>query len=64
MATSNTNQERNTILAALRFYQLKGMGTPANRSEAIHAIATNGGEDISLDDAGIDELCVKIVFDY
>ncbi|WP_321820886.1 MULTISPECIES: hypothetical protein [unclassified Burkholderia] len=55
-----SDQDRNTILAALRFYQQHGMGEPANRSEAIHDIATNGGEDVSMNDAGIDELCERV----
>lgn len=53
-------QARNTILAALRFYQEKGQGDPFNRSEAIHELATNGDEEVSLDDEGIDELCQLI----
>lgn len=59
-----TNQERNTILAALRHYQQDGMGEPDNRSDAIHDIATNGGADISMDAAGIDALCQKINLDH
>lgn len=55
-----SGQDRNTILAALRFYQERGMGEPANRSDAIHDIATNGGEDVSMDDAGIDALCERV----
>lgn len=55
-----TNQERDTILAALRFYQSKGLGDPANRPDEIHDIATCGGEGISLDDAGIDDLCERL----
>ncbi|KAA0573418.1 hypothetical protein [Azospirillum sp. Sh1] len=55
-----TNQERDTILAALRFYQSKGMGDPFNRPDDIHDIATNGGDGISLDDAGIDALCERL----
>lgn len=50
-----------TILAALRFYQAAGMGDPFNRSDAIHEIATNGGEVFSsLDAEGIDQLCEKL----
>jgi len=52
--------EQNTILAALRFYQQQGMGDPENRSDDIHAIATNCDNDTSLDDAGIDNLCEHI----
>lgn len=51
--------EFNTILAALRFYQEKGQGDPYNRSDAIHDIATDGDQ-ISLDDEGIDELCMRL----
>jgi len=54
------DQELSTVLAALRLYQDQGLGSPANRSEAIHEIATNGGEIVSLDTDGIDELCEKL----
>lgn len=54
-----TKQERNTVLAALRYYQSQGMGEPCNRSDEIHDIATDGDE-TSLDDAGIDHLCERI----
>lgn len=49
-------QQHATVLAALRFYQQAGMGEPSNRSDAIHDIATNMDEVISLDEAGIDDL--------
>lgn len=54
------SQDRNTILAALRYYQSRGMGEPGNRSDEIHDIATNGDTDISMDSDGIDELCQRI----
>ncbi len=57
-----TPQELNTVLAALRYYQEKGMGDPYCRSDYIHEIATNGGEDISLDSEGIDDLCDRLNF--
>jgi hypothetical protein len=57
-----TGQERNTILAALRFYQHSGMATPANRADWLHDIATNNDSDISMDDEGIDGLCEKLNF--
>ncbi len=53
-------EDRNTVLAALRFYQQRGMGEPANRSDAIHDLATNGNEDISYDDGDIDDLCERV----
>lgn len=53
-------QERNTILAALRYYQKQGMGDPDNREDWIHEIATDGENQISMDDAGIDALCEKV----
>lgn len=59
-----TNQERNTILAALRYYQDEGMCEPDNRSDDLHDIATNGNADISLDIEGVDALCVKLNLDY
>jgi len=50
-----------TVLAALRYYQSKGLGTPILRPLAIHNIATNDGSVMSsLDDEGIDELCEKL----
>ena len=49
-----------TILAALRFYQRAGQGDPANRSEDIHLIATDGDSQISLDAEGIDAICERI----
>lgn len=54
------DDEHATILAALRFYQERGQGDPANRSDRIHAIATNGDTVISLDADAIDALCEKI----
>lgn len=58
--TCPTQEDRNTILAALRFYQAKGMGEPANRADDIHDIATNGGNDTSYDSGDIDDLCERI----
>lgn len=57
-----TREDRNTILAALRFYQDHGMGEPANRSDAIHDLATNGEEDISYDADDINDLCERVNF--
>ena len=54
------HQELCTILAALRYYQGSGMGEPGNRSSDIHEIATDGGDQISMDEEGIDSLCQKI----
>jgi hypothetical protein len=53
-------EDRNTILAALRFYQESGMGEPANRSDAVHDLATNDNADISYDDGDIDDLCERV----
>lgn len=55
-----TTEEHATILAALRFYQEHGQGDPNNRTDAIHAIATNEGNVISLDENAIDDLCEKL----
>ena len=49
-----------TILAALRYYQAGGQGEPDNRKHDIHDIATCGGDVISLDAEGIDDLCERI----
>lgn len=56
-------EEHATILAALRFYQKHGQGDPANRSDDVHAIATDDGDLISLDEHGIDQLCEKLNMD-
>lgn len=59
------NQEQlNTILAALRFYQESGMGEPANRPQHINDIATYGDQDGSLNDEGIDQLCEHLNCNY
>ena len=49
-----------TILAALRFYQQKGMCEPANRSDAIEEIATSNGDKISLDADSLGDLCERL----
>ena len=54
------SQDLNTILAALNVYLEQGMGIPANRSDEIHDIATNGGNETSMDDDGIDNLCERL----
>ena len=60
MSVQLDNDEISTILAALRFYQQNGLGDPANRPLDIHDIATNGEQETSLDDDGIDRLCEKL----
>lgn len=60
MLLNISTQRQATILAALRFYQEKGMGDPDNRSQAIHDIATACDTVISLDADAIDELCEGI----
>jgi hypothetical protein len=55
-----SREEFHTIMAALRFYQEKGQGEPCNRSDAIHAIATNEDEVTRLDVASIDALCERL----
>lgn len=55
-----SDQEHATVLAALRTYQQRGYGDPANRPDNIHEIATNCDLVISLDDEGIDALCERL----
>lgn len=54
-------EQRNTVLAALRWYQHSGMGDPDRRPNWLQKIACpgpDGGCDTtSLCDEGIDELC-------
>ena len=49
-----------TVLAALRFYQQSGMADPANRSDAIHDIATDYERIVSLDSDAIGSLIEKL----
>lgn len=58
-----TNQERFTILAALRFYELHQQGDPNNRTDEIHDLATGDDTEISLDQPGIAELFNRIAND-
>lgn len=55
-----SGQDLNTVLAAMRYYQMRGLGDPASRPLDIHEIATNGDTEISLDAEGIDELCERL----
>lgn len=59
MTVSLNQPELDTILAALRYYQHNGQGDPTNRTDWVHAIATDHDE-ISLDAFGIDQLCAKL----
>lgn len=59
-----TNQEKNTLIAALTYYMDGGQGEPSSRADDIHALACGevGGltEDTSLDDEGIQDLMDKV----
>ncbi len=55
-----TDQEFDTILAALRFYQDKGMSEPANRPDWLQELACPTDNCTSLDNTGIDNLCESI----
>jgi hypothetical protein len=52
--------DRNTITAALRFYQTHSQTESDNRTEEIDTLATGGDGDISMDSDGIDDLCERI----
>jgi len=56
-------EQHATILASLRLYQALRMGSDCDRSDAIAKIATNAGQLIALDDAGIDLLVEKLQLD-
>ena len=60
-----TNQEKNTLVAALTFYMQAGQGEPNQRTDEIHNLAVGEGqdlqEDISMDDEGIESLLGKVV---
>lgn len=51
--------ERDTILAALRWYQHCGMGDSMSRPRWVHEIATSTCG-AYLNDAGIDGLCERL----
>lgn len=54
-------EELSTVLAALRYWQENGLADdPYLRSDALHEIATDGGELTSLCSNGIDRLCERI----
>lgn len=53
---TGSSEERSTIIAALRFWQEKGMGEPSLRSDEMHDLATNGDTLTSLCDEDIDAL--------
>ncbi len=55
-----TREEIATILAALDYYVECGQGDPDERSDAIHDIATDGGNLTPLDAYGVIALCDKI----
>ena len=59
-----SNEELNTVLAALRAYQNAGYGDPNNRPDSIQFIACPTIDDTSLDDAAIDELCERLNCEY
>jgi len=60
-----TNQEKNTLIAALHFYLEHDQGEPNSRSDHIHALACGDGhgleEDVSLDAQGIADLITKVL---
>ena len=54
------SDEKPTVLAALRYYELQGMGEPDNRDDEIHRLATDRDRQISLDESGIRRLFNKV----
>ena len=54
-AIAGDNRTTATILAALRFYQMRGLG-----DAAVQEIATNCGLVVALDAAEIDGLCERL----
>ena len=48
--------ERATVVAALQHYLDDGLGDPSARSDHIHHLATDGDQQISLDDEGVEQL--------
>ncbi len=52
--------ERNTVLAALRWYQHSGMGEPSTRPDWLQDIACPSEDATSLDVTSIDALCERL----
>lgn len=55
--------ELNTILAALRYYQYHNMGDPHRRPDWLQVIACPHPDNTSLDDDAIDSLCERLNLD-
>jgi hypothetical protein len=51
-----------TLIAALRYWQWRGQGTPENRADRFHDLATNSGTQPSLADDEIDDLVEHLQF--
>jgi len=54
-----TNQERNTLAAALYFYLIHDQGEPDRRSDRVHAYATGEVPGL-IDDISMDELGIRV----
>lgn len=54
------DQERNTILAALRWYECSGFGDPQRQPDWVFDIASDGDTNTTLNDEAIDHLCQRI----
>lgn len=57
---TGTNEDRHTIIAALRFWQQQGMCEPANRSDEFQNLATNFDQVTSLSESDLDQLVENI----
>lgn len=57
-----SDEERHTVIAALRFWQQQGMCDPKNRSDDFQDLATNGDEVTSLCDEELDALVENLNF--
>jgi hypothetical protein len=57
-----SDEERHTVIAALRFWQQQGMCDPNNRSDDFQDLATNGDEVTSLCDEELDALVENLNF--
>jgi hypothetical protein len=56
------DEDRHTLIAALRFWQQQGMCEPRNRSDEMHDLATNGDALTSLCDEDVDALIEQLNF--
>jgi len=59
---NGADEDLATIIAALRYWQEQGMCEPANRSDELQDIVTDGDKLTSLDEADVDDLVTRLQY--